>query len=245
MLDKIKVENILFLDIETVAQTQNFNNLDERYKELWAKKMHWRLEKENKNVEELYEKAAIWAEFGKIVCISVGYIIFKNGERTLRVKSFYGHNEKHLLENFASLLNTHFNKDKNLLCAHNGKEFDFPYIARRMLINAVKLPKTLNLAGKKPWEVQHIDTLELWKFGDYKHYTSLDLLAAIFNIPSPKTQIDGSMVNKIYWEQNDTPKIADYCQKDVIALCKLLLKMTGDTETDKIHIEITTPALSN
>lgn len=245
MLDKIKIENILFLDIETVAQTQNFNDLNERAKELWAKKMHWRIEKDEKNAEELYEKAAIWAEFGKIVCISVGYIIVKNGERVLRIKSFYGHNEKQLLENFAFLLNTHFNKDKHLLCAHNGKEFDFPYIARRMLINEIKLPRSLNLAGKKPWEVHHIDTLELWKFGDYKHYTSLDLLTAIFNIPSPKTQIDGSQVNKIYWNESDIPKIADYCQKDVIALCQLLLKFKGEFEIEKLHIEITTPSLSN
>jgi len=245
MLDKIKVENVLFLDIETVAQTQNYKDLNERFKELWSKKMHWRIEKDDKNAEELYEKAAIWAEFGKIVCISAGYIILNSGKRTLRLKSFYGHNEKHLLENFALLLNTHFNKDKHLLCAHNGKEFDFPYIARRMLINEVKLPKMLNLAGKKPWEVSHIDTLELWKFGDYKHYTSLDLLAAIFNIPSPKTQIDGSMVSKIYWEEDDIPKIADYCQKDVIALCQLLLKMKGDHAIDDLHIEVTNPSLTN
>jgi DNA polymerase elongation subunit (family B) len=245
MLDKIKIENILFLDIETVAQTQNFNDLNERAKELWAKKMHWRIEKDEKNAEELYEKAAIWAEFGKIVCISVGYIIVKNGARVLRIKSFYGHNEKQLLENFAFLLNTHFNKDKHLLCAHNGKEFDFPYIARRMLINDIKLPRSLYLAGKKPWEVHHIDTLELWKFGDYKHYTSLDLLTAIFNIPSPKTQIDGSQVNKIYWNESDIPKIADYCQKDVIALCQLLLKFKGEFEIEKLQIEITTPSLSN
>jgi DNA polymerase elongation subunit (family B) len=175
----------------------------------------------------------------------VGYIIVKNGARVLRIKSFYGHNEKQLLENFAFLLNTHFNKDKHLLCAHNGKEFDFPYIARRMLINEIKLPRSLNLAGKKPWEVHHIDTLELWKFGDYKHYTSLDLLTAIFNIPSPKTQIDGSQVNKIYWNESDIPKIADYCQKDVIALCQLLLKFKGEFEIEKLQIEITTPSLSN
>ncbi|MDA3892882.1 MAG: 3'-5' exonuclease [Salinivirgaceae bacterium] len=245
MLEKIKIENILFLDIETVSQTHDFSELNERSKELWAKKMQWRIEKDHKSAEELYEKSAIWSEFGKIVCISAGYIINKGGESTLRVKSFYGHNEKHLLENFAFLLSTHFNKDKHFLCAHNGKEFDFPYIARRMLINELKLPKSLNITGKKPWEVKHIDTMELWKFGDHKHYTSLDLLTAIFNIPSPKTQIDGSMVNKIYWEQGDIPKIADYCQKDVIALCKLLLKFKGDILTDKMHIEITKPSLNN
>jgi len=245
MLDKIKIENILFLDVETVAQTQDFSSLDDRFKELWTKKMHWQIERDKKTAEELYEKAAIWAEFGKIVCISAGYIIVKNGVKTFRIKSFYGHNEKQLLENFAFLINSHFNKDKHLLCAHNGKEFDFPYIARRMLINDIKLPKALNISGKKPWEIKHIDTLELWKFGDYKHYTSLDLLAALFNIPSPKTQIDGSLVNKIYWEEGDLPKIAAYCQKDVITICKLLMKLNGDYHIDDLHIEIANPSLTN
>lgn len=245
MLDKVKIENILFLDIETVAQHQDYKQLNERTKELWAKKMQWRTEHENKTPEELYNKAAIWSEFGKIVCISAAFVVSKYGKKTLRVKSYYGHNEKHLLENFSQLLTSHFNKDRHYLCAHNGKEFDFPYIARRMLINELQLPKALQLAGKKPWEVKHIDTMELWKFGDHKHYTSLDLLTAIFNIPSPKTQIDGSLVNKIYWEQGDIPKIADYCQKDVIALCKLLLKLKGDFSLENLHVEIAKPLLTN
>jgi DNA polymerase elongation subunit (family B) len=245
MLDKIKEENILFIDIETVAQNQNYNDLSDRFKELWAKKMRWHTEKEGKTAEELYDKAAIWAEFGKIVCISAGYLVKKGSENIFRVKSFYGHHEKHLLENFAFLLNTHFNKEKHLLCAHNGKEFDFPYIARRMLINEVPLPKLLDNAGKKPWEIKHIDTLELWKFGDIKHYTSLDLLAAIFDIPSPKTQIDGSMVSQIYWNEGDLPRIADYCQKDVITICKLLLKLKGNPSVNEIPIEIANATLSN
>lgn len=245
MLNKIKIENILFLDIETVGCVQNFNDLDDRFKGLWTKKMRYHIEKENKTAEEMFDKAAIWAEFGKIVCISVGYIINKNRERTFRIKSFYGHNEKHLLASFAFLLNNHFNRDKHLLCAHNGKEFDFPYIARRMLVNRVKLPKILDISGKKPWEVKHIDTLELWKFGDHKHYTSLDLLAAIFNIPSPKTQIDGSMVSKIYWEQGDLPKIAGYCQKDVITICNLILKLKGEDLVEDTNIDIVNPSLTN
>ena len=238
MLNKTKLENILFLDIETVACVHNFNDLDERFKNLWTKKMRFHIEKSSQTAKDLFDKAAIWAEFGKIVCISVGYIISKNRERTFRIKSFYGHNEKHLLDNFAFLLDNHFNRDKHLLCAHNGKEFDFPYIARRMLINRVKLPRLLDISGKKPWEVKHIDTLELWKFGDYKHYTSLDLLA-------PKNQIDGSMVSKIYWEQGDLPKIAGYCQKDVITICNLLLKFRGEELIENSHIDITTPSLTN
>lgn len=245
MLEKIKEENILFLDIETAAQNQNFSEMNERFKELWTKKMRWYIEKEGKTAEELYEKAAIWAEFGKIICISVGSIVIKDEQRIFRIKSFYGHNEKHLLENFAFLLNNHFNKDRHLLCAHNGKEFDFPYIARRMLINEIKIPKILDNSGKKPWEVNHIDTMELWKFGDVKHFTSLDLLAAIFNIPSPKSQIDGSKVNQIYWEEGDLSKIAGYCQKDVITIGKVLLKLKGDSAIEETHVEIAPPTVTN
>jgi hypothetical protein len=241
MLDKIKEENILFLDIETVGQTENFSALDDRMKNLWIKKMQWMAEKEGKSPEELYEKAGIWAEFGRIVCISAGYIVTKSGERTLRLKSFYGHDERLLLEHFSNLLESHFNKDKHVLCAHNGKEFDFPYISRRILINGLPLPKILDYAGKKPWEVTHLDTMELWRFGDYKHYTSLDLLAAIFKIPSPKTDMDGSMVHKIYWQAGDLEKIAEYCQKDVITICKLLLKYKGITQTENIRIEVASP----
>lgn len=238
MLEQLKEEHILFLDIETVAQTKAFNELSERFKHLWTKKMHYLIERDGKNPEDLYEKAAIWAEFGKIVCISAGYIIHKNKERVFRLKSYYGHNEKNLLVEFAKLLNTHFNKKHHLLCAHNGKEFDFPYIARRMLVHGIKLPNIIDNAGKKPWEVNHIDTLELWKFGDYKHYTSLDLLAAIFDIPSPKNEIDGSQVNKIYWEENNLEKIATYCQKDVTTLCSLLLKMKGNSPIETGNIEL-------
>lgn len=245
MLEKIKDENILFLDIETVACSHDYNELDSRHKELWAKKINYLITRENKTAEELYDKAAIWAEFGKIVCISVGYLNKENNKINLRLRSFYGHNEKNLLENFAFLLNNHYNKDKHYLCAHNGKEFDFPYIARRMIINGLKLPKNLANSGKKPWEVKHLDTMELWKFGDYKHYTSLDLLAAILKIPSPKDNIDGSMVNKIYWEENDLPKIAAYCQKDVITLCKVLLKLKGNFPSNDLHIEIIKPVITN
>ena len=169
----------------------------------------------------------------------MGYIIYTNGIRTLRVKSFYGHNEKHLLENFANLLNTHFNKDKNLLCAHNGKEFDFPYIARRMLINGIRLPLMLNIAGKKPWEIKHIDTLELWKFGDYKHYTSLNLLAHLFGIPTPKDDISGADVAKVYYEEGDIDRIVTYCEKDTIAVAQIFLRLRHEellVEEEIIHV---------
>jgi DNA polymerase elongation subunit (family B) len=143
------------------------------------------------------------------------------------VTSFYGNDEFKLLADFSELLETRTNHPFRMLCAHNGKEFDFPYLCRRMLIHRIKLPLLLNIAGKKPWEVAHLDTMELWKFGDYKHYTSLDLLAAIFNIPSSKGEIDGSQVNEVYYKEKNIKKIADYCQRDVIAVAQLYLKMKG------------------
>ncbi len=173
--------------------------------------------------DKLYSSAGIYAEFGKIVCLSCGYA---NGKE-FRIKSFYGDDEKILLEEFADLLDKHYNNNYSLLCAHNGKEFDFPYIARRMLVNGIKLPEIINLAGKKPWEVRHIDTMELWKFGDYKHYTSLELLAALFNIPTPKDDIDGSMVGHVYWVEKDLDRIVTYCQKDVITITQLLRRYLG------------------
>jgi DNA polymerase elongation subunit (family B) len=114
---------------------------------------------------------------------------------------------------------------KTKLCAHNGKEFDFPYLSRRMLVNSITLPSLLHLSGAKKWEVPHLDTMEMWKFGDYKHYTSLDLLLALFNIPSSKSEMDGSKVNGVYYQEKDLKKIATYCVSDVVAIAQLYLKM--------------------
>ena len=225
MLDEIAIENILFLDIETVPQYKTYEEVPEKLKALWDKKA-LRLFGEESTLEndEKYHRAGIYAEFGKIVCISVGIVSTeKNGEKFARIKSFYGENEKELLEKFAHLLNTHYRRTNVRLCAHNGKEFDFPFISRRMLLNKVRLPLILDTAGKKPWEVMHIDTLELWKFGDYKSYTSLDLLATIFNIPTPKDDIDGSQVRAVYYEENDLQRIVTYCQKDVLTIIQLYL----------------------
>lgn len=237
MAQKINNENILFIDIETVAQAYHFNELSARKQALWTKKMNYYIQRDEQSAEELYQKAAIWAEFGKVVCISAGYLIRQDKKMFLRIKSFYSRTENELLQNFANLLNQHFNKDEHFLCAHNGKEFDFPYIARRMLVNGIKLPKLLDNAGKKPWEVNHLDTMELWKFGDHKHYTSLDLLAELFGLGSPKSEMDGSRVNQVYWQDNDLEKIATYCQSDVEALCKIYLKMNLEN-TDTLHVEI-------
>ena len=196
MLKRIKLENLLFLDIETVPLFAMYSELDKTAKQLWEQKTKYQ-RKEEFTPEEFYDRAGIWAEFGKIVCISVGYFVFKGNLRNFRVKSFFGE-EKDILNNFKNLLETHFNKPYHLLCAHNGKEFDFPFIARRMIVNSIDIPFKLNLFGKKPWEVPHLDTLELWKFGDYKTYTSLKLMTHILGIPSPKDDIDGSEVRDVF-----------------------------------------------
>ena len=226
MLKKIKPENILFLDIETVPEKENFEALSKNMQELFAKKTQYQ-RKEEFTPKEFYERAGIWAEFGKIICISVGFFSSFEKNRTFRVKSFFADNEKQLLNDFKDLLIEHFSKPKHLLCAHNGKEFDFPYIARRMIINNITLPEKLNLFGKKPWEISHIDTLDLWKFGDYKHYTSLSLLTEILNIPSPKDDIDGSQVVRVYYEEKNLNRIVKYCEKDTVAVVQLLLRFSN------------------
>lgn len=237
MISELALENILFLDIETVPEEKDFNDLDISKQELWEAKSKYQ-RKEEFSPEEFYQRAGIWAEFGKIICISVGYFNIENEARTFRVKSFSG-NEASLLKQFKDLLISHFSQPKHLLCAHNGKEFDFPYIARRMIIHGITLPYKLNLFGKKPWEVPHLDTLELWKFGDYKNYTSLKLLTNVLGIPSPKGDIDGSEVYKVYYKDKDIIRIIDYCERDTIAVAQILLRLRGDDlliDNEIIHL---------
>lgn len=238
MLENIDTSKILFLDVETVSQSADYDSLDEYTKLLWDEKSV-RFQKEtDKSSSEVYEKAAILAEFGKIICISIGYLFKSEGAEKIRLKSFYSDDEKQLLIEFKQVLEKTFNTKDHLLCAHNGKEFDFPYIARRILINGIKLPTVLDLAGKKPWEIQHIDTMELWKFGDYKHYTSLKLLTYTFNIPTPKDDIDGSDVGKVYWIDKDIERIVKYCQKDVVAIIQLFRRYQGKELIHEDNIEI-------
>lgn len=229
MLDDIKISNVLFLDVETVPLVYNYSDLDGITKQLWDTKFRYQ---QSETPETLYKKAGIYAEFAKVVCISVGFF----HDTTFRIKSFAGNDEKLILQEFSELLNKHYNTKKHLLCAHNGKEFDFPFLCRRILINRLKLPKILNIAGKKPWEINHIDTMELWKFGDYKNYTSLNLLASVFNIPTPKDDIDGSDVARVYWEENNLQRIITYCQKDVITIAQLLLRFKGELLIDEKNI---------
>lgn len=221
MLESYDLHNIMVLDIETVPQYSSFDQLSPLMQQLWDKKTQYQRKEET--AEDYYRNAGIQAEFGKIICISVGMFTTSGG---FKVKSFASHQEQELLQNFARMLS---NTTPNLiLCGHNAKEFDFPYICRRMLVNGVNMPVQLQLHGKKPWEINHLDTMELWKCGDYKNYTSLNLLAAIFNIPTPKDDIDGSMVSHVYWVENQLERICAYCQKDVVATAQLIKRYRGE-----------------
>ena len=235
---KINLKEILFLDIETVPEFENWKDLSKETQELFDKKTQYQ-RKEKVTADEFYDRAGIWAEFGKIICITVGYFVEIKKKKQLRLTSFFGDDESKVLVDFKELLDKHFNDKNNVLCAHNGKEFDFPFIARRMIIHQIQLPKKLNLFGKKPWEVPHLDTLDLWKFGDYKHYTSLKLLTSILGIPSPKDDIDGSEVADVYYRQKNIDRIVSYCEKDTIAVAQIILRFNNEkllSEKDIISI---------
>jgi len=237
MIEKINLEHVLFLDIETVPEEENFNVLDQTKQQLFDQKTKYQ-RKDDFTPEEFYERAGIWAEFGKIICISVGYFTFKGDIRHFRVTSFFG-DEIKILKDFSNLLNNHFSQPQHILCGHNAKEFDFPFIARRMIIHQLPIPMKLNLFGKKPWEVPHLDTMELWKFGDYKTFTSLKLLTNVLGIPSPKDDIDGSEVAHTFYVEKDIERIITYCEKDVIAVAQVLLRLRREDlliEEEIIHI---------
>lgn len=237
MLNEVNIENILFLDIETVPAVPTYSELPEVMQQLWDKKALFIKKDENQSSAEVFDRAGIYAEFGKVICISVGFVFSRKKVPCVRLKSFYNSNERQLLEEFGELLRKFGQRKGALMCAHNGKEFDFPYIARRMLINGVSLPGMLNVAGKKPWEVAFLDTMELWKFGDHKNYTSLHLLATIFGIPTPKDDIDGSMVAEVYYRQHDIDRIVTYCEKDVLTIVQLLRKYRGEELIPSENIE--------
>lgn len=221
MIQNIPINKVLFLDIETVPQAENWANLDEQTQHLWDKKTKIQ-RKEDVSAEDFFlDRGGIMAEFGKIICISIG-MLERNSE--LKIKSFYGDDEKDLLLEFCEIFNTPRLREV-ILCAHNGKEFDFPYIARRLLINGIQPPIIFQMFGKKPWEIPHLDTLELWKFGDWKSFASLELLAHIFGIPTPKDDIDGSQVASVYYQDKDLLRIVKYCEKDVLTLCNVFRRM--------------------
>ena len=239
MLDNIKVEDVLFLDIETVPEESSSDNLDQAMKVLWEKKSK-QFRTAEQTSSDVYERAGIYSEFGKIICISVGMVKEKN-PMSFRLKSFYGKDEKAVLSEFSTMLGKFSGSHKEaLLCAHNGKEFDFPYIARRMIINRLVIPGILDNAGKKPWEIKHLDTMDLWKFGDYKNYTSLDLLTSVLGIPTPMDDIDGSMVAGIYYKEDNLERIVRYCEKDVLAIAQVLLRFMNQPDLSDDRIESVT-----
>jgi predicted PolB exonuclease-like 3'-5' exonuclease len=236
MIAKNLYDNILFFDIETVPVVYDYFELDEDGKKLFDTK-NARYKTEDKSEEQVYiEKAGILAEFARVVCISVGFLTETRMGRQIRIASFAHHDEETLLKQFISLLEDH--PKYYILCGHNSKEFDIPVLCRRMLINGLKLPKVLQIAGKKPWEIAHLDTMELWKFGDYKAYTSLALLCHVFKIPTPKDDISGADVARVFYEEDDLPRITRYCEKDVVALIQLFLKMNGEPLVDEGEIKI-------
>jgi DNA polymerase elongation subunit (family B) len=231
-----QLSNILFLDIETASSTESFAELDPRLQPEWIRKERLiRRESVLEPGELFFDRAGIHAEFGKVICIGVGYFQAKKKEKKhlFRSKVFAQEEEKETLLELKALLE----KKKWILCAHNGKEFDFPYLCRRMLIQGISLPEPLQLAGKKPWEIRHLDTMELWRFGDFKHYTRLELLAAAFGIPSSKEGMDGSEVNPTYYQEKNLEKIKNYCLRDVEVTAKIYLAMNPQSESSDIEIE--------
>lgn len=230
MISTLPLKNILFIDLETVPEHENWNELSDRTKKLWEVKTQFQRKEEISAEEYYYDRAGILSEFGKIICLSCGLITDDN---KIKIKSFYGSNEKNILNSFNEMLKAKYFKSTLLLCAHNGKEFDFPFIARRMLIHQIELPNILKIQGKKPWEIPHLDTMELWKFGDYKHYTSLDLLAHIFNLPSPKNEMDGSEVSNVFYKEKNIDKIKNYCENDVVTLINIFRKMRYETPLNR------------
>jgi DNA polymerase elongation subunit (family B) len=239
MLEKIQPEHVLFIDIETVPQYENLDSVPDKLNKLWTKKAG-QIAKEGETADDLYNRAGIYSEFGKIVCISAGKIFHKGKERAYRVKSYCGDDEKIILQEFSGMVTAFMTNPLHRLCAHNGQEFDFPFIARRILINGLALPSVLDISGMKPWDIKDvlIDTLQLWKFGDYKHYTSLELLCVIFNIPTPKDDIDGSEVADVYYKNFDIQRIARYCEKDTLAIAQLLLRFKGEPLIKEENYEI-------
>jgi len=226
----ISTAHILFIDIETVPLVYDYNELDETTRDLWNRK--WQYNRDN-TPEQHYTKAGIYAEFAKVVCIGLGYI----HQNRFRVTTYTSDDEAEVLNRFAQLLQEKFNTDRHVLCAHNGKEFDFPFLCRRMLINHITLPRLLRIQGLKPWQVPHLDTMELWKFGDIKNFTSLNLLAHVLGFPSPKDDIEGSMVAKTWYEEKNPERISKYCRKDVITLARVYLRFAGERNIEDADID--------
>ncbi len=237
MMQELKLGNVLFLDIETVPRVRIYEELDEHWKKLWETRSAV-FRRDGEEAGEVWSKAGLQAEFGKIICISAGIFSSLREPRRFRIKSFYGEDERQILREFGKLLKD-FREPGNLrLCAHNGKEFDFPYLARRMIILGEELPVSLDMAGKKPWELNFVDTMDLWKFGQYRSYASLALLARVLGIPDPKDDLDGSRIAEVYYGEGDLERIVRYCEKDVLTVVQVLLRLRGEDLIPEENVEV-------
>jgi len=235
IIQKKNLKKTLFIDIETVSVARAYADLPETSQLLWKTKSRQFLKDRTQECSEedaalfYNQKAGIFAEFARVVCITVGYLsLEKNEQPILRLKSFSG-DENFILSSFSEMMDHHYDDlDEHFICGHNVKEFDIPFLCRRMIINQLRLPRLLNISGKKPWQVGHLlDTMEMWRFGDYKNYTSLSLLAGTLGIPTPKDDIDGSMVGHVFWEENDIERIVAYCEKDVLTVVQVMMRFAG------------------
>ncbi|HWK58186.1 MAG TPA: 3'-5' exonuclease [Parapedobacter sp.] len=226
MLETVDLQQVMVLDIETVSQQATFDELSDLFKELWAHKVRNTLEAEQ-TAADVYPNAGLHAEFGKIICISVGVFNQRQGQLGFRLKSFAHADERELLIAFSNLMQAQ--PASLMLCGHNGKAFDFPYLCRRMIINGLPLPAQLDVWGKKPWEINHLDTMDLWRFGDFRSYVSLNLMAAALGIPSPKDDISGGDVYRVYYEENDLERIRVYCEKDVLTTAQILRRLRNES----------------
>ena len=248
MANKIALERILFMDIETVSQYKGYDEMPAEAQPLWQQKGNWFAKQKgvawsDEVASEIYdEKAGIYSEFGKIVVISVGFLRRSGDSFSIKLKSFSSHDEKEVLQGFSDLLRQHYNNpNRDFICGHNIKEFDVPYICRRLIINGMSLPKMIDVRGKKPWETGHLlDTMDMWRFGDYKNFTSLSLLAHVLGIPTPKDDIDGSQVGRVYWDENNLDRISVYCEKDVATCARVLLRLLGEGDIPDGQIESVT-----
>lgn len=235
-------KNILYIDIETCSLYSDFYKLSDREKMLWAAKCKTFIksyddfEGQKTVLTELYKsKAGIYAEFAKVLCISVAFISTENNEEKLIIFSFCNSNESLVLQSFAYFLTQH--PELKYFCGHNIREFDIPFLARRYSIAGIPIPYMINLRGKKPWEIKHLlDTMELWKFGDYKNYTSLQLLAAIFNLDDPKQNISGADVHDVFWGEKDLDRIKIYCEQDVKTVFQLYNRMCPEFSDESLEM---------
>lgn len=231
------LSNILFIDIETVGVVAEYSLLDEEMQKLWERKYDQISKPDDLSPQEAFiKRAAIYSEFGKIIVIAIGYLKEIGIDKyELRIRSLQNESEEKLLQEFSTLLNK-FDQQNTILCGHNIKEFDLPYICRRMIVNRIALPEVLNLSGKKPWEVKHIDTMELWSFGDRKNFTSLNLLSQILGIESSKQDIDGSQVHNVFYEEKNLERVATYCKKDVAVTAQLFFRLRGLSLKEEVEI---------